>query len=189
MDLDVDFCQVTSAHKILGNSFEVPWHFHLAKLCLVSSLNLPLCSTSCLLIFYNLEMTAPWITQGKHLGKCPGEESAVTKRGHVGAVSLFSLNSLHDVSESESPVQPTDTCCCLSLLDLCNVLEWMCCWSTTQEAHWYISIHPQEEVRMWPANQNTEQEKKGIVRNIVLNYRISFYPRNMVNGPNMPLLL
>lgn len=26
--------------------------------------------------------------------------------------------------------------------------------------------------------------KKGIVSNIFLNYRISFYPRNMVNRPN-----
>lgn len=41
------------------------------------------------LIFYNLEMTAPWIILGKHLGKCPGEESVDAKRGNVYAVSLF----------------------------------------------------------------------------------------------------
>lgn len=156
MHLDVDFCQVTSAHEILREGFAVPWHFHLAKLCLVSSLNLPLCSTSCLLNSYNLEMTVPWIIQGKHLGKCPGEESAITKRGYVCALSLFSLHSLHDVSESKWPVQPVDNCCCLSLLDLCSILEWMC-WSTAQEVHWYISIHPQEDVGTWPDNKNTEQ--------------------------------
>lgn len=162
MDLDVDFCQVTSAHKILGNSFEVPWHFHLAKLCLVSSLNLPLCSTSCLLIFYNLEMTAPWITQGKHLGKCPGEESAVTKRGHVGAVSVFSLNSLHDVSESESPVQPTDTCCCLSLLDLCNVLEWMCCWSTLRRPIDIFPSIPRKKLECGQPIKTQNRKKRGL---------------------------
>lgn len=161
MDLDVDFCQVTSAHKILRDSFEVPWHFHLAKLCLVSSLNLPLCSTSCLLIFYNLEMTAPWITQGKHLGKCPGEESAVTKRGHVGAVSLFSLNSLHDVSESECPVQPrTPAAACLCLT---SAVFWNGCAGLPPRRP--TDIFPSIPRRRLECGQpiKTEQGKRGLL--------------------------
>lgn len=120
------FVKLPGHIKILRDSFEVSWHFHLGKLCLVSSLNLPLCSISCLLIFYNLGMTAPWIIQGKHLGKCPGEESAVTKGSYVCPVSAFSLHSRHNVSESKCPVQSSDNCCCLFLLDLCGALERMC---------------------------------------------------------------
>lgn len=65
------FVKLPGHIKTLRDDFEVPWHFHLGRLCLVTSLNLPLSSISCLLIFYNLGMTAPWIIQGKHLGKMP----------------------------------------------------------------------------------------------------------------------
>ena len=105
-------------------------------------------------------MTAPWIIQGKWLGKCTREESTVTKRGYVCAVSPSLLHSLHNVGALKCPVQPQDNCCCLSLLDLCHVLEQVC-WSSAKGTQWYISIHPQEEAGMQPANQNMKQHKRG----------------------------
>lgn len=167
-------------HKILRDGLEVPWHFHLAKLRLVSSLNLPLCSTSCLLIFYNLEMTAPWIIQGKHLGKCPGVESAVIKRGYVCTVSLFSTRCV-------SIEMPSANCGQLLL----PVSTWLL-WCSGTDVLVYRPGGPLIHFHLSPGGQPIKTQNRGkgaSERLFFLNNRIIFYPCNMVNRHNMPLLL
>lgn len=117
-------------------------------------------------------MTAPWIIQGKHLGKCPGEASAITKRGYVCAVSPFSRHSLHSVSESKCPVQPwatVDACLCLTSAVFCNGCAGP---PPRRPADIFPSI-PGEEVGMWPASQNTGQGKGELLATFE-NNKISF---------------
>lgn len=160
-------------HKILRDGLEVPWHFHLAKLRLVSSLNLPLCSTSCLLIFYNLEMTAPWIIQGKHLGKCPGVESAVIKRGYVCTVSLFSTRCV-------SIEMPSANCGQLLL----PVSTWLL-WCSGTDVLVYRPGGPLIHFHLSPGGQPIKTQNRGkgaSERLFFFNNRIIFIPATWSTG-------